>query len=186
MKTIKLSIILALLLSIHGSISAESKSQIYIGGGMDYEVTSTGKTTYHIRPEVGYFVSPKTAYGLGLNYFSSATTTGNVNGILVDIFHKHYSIKSGNLSLFWQSTVEFGTEKYTYTTSPSTLNVGYTGVSVVPGLSYDVNEGLTILAKFGGASLSLYTPSNSTAQNLVDLKLNFLNSGLSLGFIVKL
>jgi hypothetical protein len=171
---------------------SKPKSKFFVGGGMSFDVNSESSASYIIEPEVGYFVNPKSAFGAGVSYFSVPGTNTDLSGWHLNAFNRYYAYNFAKLSFFWESTLCFGYEKYRTGRMSNASEFNLIGISVVPGLSYELKDGLCFIAKFGGVSASMYKSIKNTAypfystDPFYDFKFNFLTSGLTLGVVARL
>jgi hypothetical protein len=194
-------------------------AQIFVGGGFSLNSTksssTTGSTTteqgknfnWDFSPEVGYFLSENLAVGLGFGIGNDKTTTPitlssnsehSVTNWSVRPFARYYALKSGSFSVFGEGALSIGgsssqtTNGSTTTDGPSTSNFG---ISIQPGISYDLSDKVSLLAKVGGIYYSSNGTSTTTGTgaNVVKTETSTPSFGLGLnlstisfGAIVKL
>ena len=196
----------------------ELNAQVFVGGGLGIysssistttgSITNNGPSTldYNFSPEVGFFIQDNLALGLRLSIFNQTTKT-NVNQNRDDThvtnswsiapFIRYYLAKSGNFSFFGEGALGIGgaTSK---NTSGSTTEEGPTttivSIGVSPGISYDLSEKVSLIAKLGGISYTSnsqketfgtgQSATTTTTSNPV-IGFNLGLNNLSFGAIVK-
>lgn len=194
-------------------------AQIFVGGGFGLESTTSSSTTgstttelgknfsYDFSPEVGYFLSENLALGLGFSIGNDKTTTPittttnseySVTDWSIRPFARYYAMKSGSFSVFGEGALNIGGTS-SQTTSGSTTTDGLSrstfGISIQPGISYDLSDKVSLIAKVGGiyynangTSITTGTGANAvkteTSSPVFGLGLRL--STISFGAIVKL
>jgi len=134
------------------------------GGKVKYDGNSTDKastTTFAFSPKVGYVLSENFCVGLQLNLSTRKVTTPGTPDDEVDKsftfgltpFARYYAVRINKLALFAQGNIGFSTTK-TKEKVGSTSNDGPTtnvfGFNVHPGISYDLNDRVSLEAVIGG------------------------------------
>ncbi|HNV51598.1 MAG TPA: outer membrane beta-barrel protein [Tenuifilaceae bacterium] len=134
------------------------------GGKVKYDGNSTDKastTTFGFSPKVGYVLSENFCIGLQLNLSTRKVTTPGAPDDIVEKsftfgltpFARYYAVRLNKLALFAQGNIGFSTTK-TKEKVGSTSNDGPTtnifGFNVHPGISYDLNDRVSLEAVIGG------------------------------------
>jgi opacity protein-like surface antigen len=137
------------------------------GGSQDDGIIKTDKNTstyFSFSPKIGKFLSEKVAAGVMLNFaYGKTTIPGNsvtINtGLEVGItpFLRYYAVRIDKFSVFGQANVgisSHGTKNKVdnvSTDGPNTTNFFF---SLVPGLSYDISDKLSLETNINLLNLS--------------------------------
>jgi len=171
-------ILIGLLVLVCNGLNA----QFFIGGRVgisasgsktgDGSETTQGPSTFsfNVMPSIGKFLSDNVALGCALSYsFSQSKTHGltetvsKSNNAGITPFLRYYPVKVSKFSVFGQANVgvtfgssstEVGTQ-----TSNGPKNTDF-GISISPGLAYDITDKIALETTLGFLSAS-YTYSNS-------------------------
>jgi hypothetical protein len=191
-------------------------AQVFVGGNVGFNAandktndggTIIGKSSNYsisISPNIGKFLSEKFAIGVALDISFSGNTTG-VNTETISkssslggsFFMRYYAIKWNKFSVFGQGNIGLGfSESSTKTGGSTTEGPKETKVylSFYPGLSYDVNEKLSLqttlnILSFGYNYISTRTDTykeNSSSFNIGAGLSNIVSIGaITVGAIYK-
>ena len=156
-----------LLLTVLLSIFCFSlNAQLFIGGNVGFNASSDktkdGGTTisnssgyaFSFSPYAGKFLSEKFAVGIALNVVTNTSKTGvnpetisNTSSFGFGLFARYYAIKWNKLSLYAQGNIgpSFSASKSktggVTTKGPNLTNIA---LSLYPGLSYDLNDKISL------------------------------------------
>jgi outer membrane protein len=141
-------------------------AQVFIGGNFgfntindktDYGGTTTDKTSNYslsLSPNVGKFLSDKFAIGLALDISLSVNTTGvnpetinKTSSLGGSLFLRYYAIKWNKLSVFGQGNIGLAFSNSSTKSGGSTSDgpkATKLYLSVYPGISYDINDKLSL------------------------------------------
>jgi hypothetical protein len=158
-------------------------AQLFVGGSLGLNSTKTSSTTgstttelgknfnYDFSPEVGYFLSENLALGLDFGIGNNKTTTPitpttnselSVTNWSIRPFARYYAMKSGSFSLFGEGAINIGGSSSQTTNGATTtdgLSTSTFGISLQPGIAYDLSDKVSLIAKVGG----IYYSSNGTS-----------------------
>lgn len=169
----------------------------FIMGQAGYSSANEGDTqTYSIVPQVGTFISPDFALGLGIGYIGSKNE--NDNGSLINtnkenlfvvkpLARKYWNL-TNNLYIFGELAVPMGFGKYTNeytinnTTTSSEAKFTNIGVQIAPGLDYYLSNNWSLEATFGLLGWQSTKPDGGDAANSFNFGLNSgVDSGVKIG-----
>ena len=153
------------------------------GGSIKSENTTTDKetsTSFGLSPQVGYFLSEDFAVGLGIGINSSREKSpgdpeviDKSTGFSIQPFARYYVLDLNKFSLFGEGQLSYSASSSkvetggTTTEGPSTSTVGF---SVFPGVSYDLNEKVSIEAFVNGFNLSYNHTTETTDVGDTEVK----------------
>jgi outer membrane protein len=181
-------------------------AQVFVGGNFSFNTsknkTDDGATTTHkvsnynftLSPNVGKFLSEKVAIGLALNI----SLTGYISGVNTETisksssigaspFLRYYAIKWNKVSLFGQGNIGIDFSSSSVKTGGVT-NDGPKDTrlyfSIYPGLSYDINDKLSLETSLNILSFGYYyiTTKDGSSKD----KHSSFNIGAGLGNIVSI
>lgn len=121
-----------------------ASAQFYVGGGVGYSKTESGNneaTVFSIAPEVGYVINEDWSVGATLGFENEEDVSKTFT---VEPYVRYTFLKAGNLSLFADGAVGFGTVKPEGGDNSTIWSVG-----VSPGVAYKLSPKFTVLAHFG-------------------------------------
>ena len=140
------------------AVAATMNAQVWVGGELGYTTSHKvgNKTTdkvLSIKPEVGYNLSDKfaVAVALGYSYASSLKdddlniTFNHVNTWAINPSLRYTFVKVGNFSAFLDGGIEFASQH----AKGYKKNLSTFGVSVKPGIAYNVSDKVTLVAHLG-------------------------------------
>ncbi len=182
------------------------------GGSIKSGETTTDKetsTSFTLSPQLGYFLSEDLAVGLGIGINSTREKSpgdpeviNKSTGFSIQPFARYYVLDMNKFSLFGEGQLSYSASSSkvesggTTTEGPSTSTVG---ISVSPGISYNLNEKVALEAFINGFNLSYTHTTEKTdvgerevkdrtsSFNLGGNMDNILTSGaVTVGVIVKL
>ena len=143
-------------------VAATMNAQGYVGGSLSY-INNTNKTnaaaevtrtTFAIAPEFGYKLDDKMAVGIALGFgtgkVKTENTTVNPNTstetksttFTIKPYLRYQALTAGKFNVFVDGGLNFST-----TSAEDMKNAMDFGLFVTPGISYDVNEKWSIVAK---------------------------------------
>ena len=167
------------------SASAE-KGGMYLGltgigspvgtGVMIYD----NKTDFGAAPEFGYFISDQLALGIVAGFYGSSIKDNegdNPFTFRVNPYARYFLIQDGNFGLFLQGNVAFES-----TNAPAKVSVF--GVSINPGVSYNLSDKFTATAAFGWLGFESTSPDGGDSTSEFGLRVNgsTLKVGLAFNF----
>lgn len=161
-----------------------ASAQLFVEGNLGFSTTG-GKTTvgststispsltsFNLTPSVGYMLSDDFHVGLGLNIgFSKSVTPGtpettdNTSLFGFAPFARYYAFRVNKFSLYAQGDMVwlFGSETTkvgsTETDGPETTKFG---INVTPGISYDLNDNISLMAQANLLRISYMNNSSKT------------------------
>jgi len=193
-----LSILLVAFVSLSGSAQIVSKSRLIglnLGLQSQYAPNAAinySSSSFNFQPSFGKFLNEKWLFSMGPEYFYTTSTSAqyysssrlstHTIGLnagmtrFVPIFEKLYFTLGGNL----YSRLSFSQNKITAFDGTTTFyrdNANNSGLIILPGFAYYLNQRWIITAGFGQLSYDLLINDNSTIH-----RLNFNLSTSSLGF----
>lgn len=194
------------------AVAATMNAQIYVGGSLGFSSQKTtaeytednvtvsadaSSTTFTFSPEVGYKLNDKMAVGLALGFTTgSADDTENLDATIkntefsIKPYFRYTFAQWNKVSLFADAELGFSTGKDTYEYSEDNVTVStdqkYSGFhfAIVPGIAYQANEKISVVAKLGnglGYWYTKYEPSDNLSVSTSEFGLNLNSLGLTLG-----
>jgi Outer membrane protein beta-barrel domain len=193
-------------------------AKLFVGGGLSLNSNSSSitsgtttlngdsKLSWNFAPEVGYYLSDNLAIGLSLGIGSSSITSpisATANKVTssstwaVSPFARYSIAKTGNFSFFGEGNLTIGGGSSQVTSGSTTLQGPATstfGIGVQPGISYDLSDKVSLIAKMGGVSYSnagtsvtsgTGTAAVTTTTSSPNLDFGLGLNNLSFGAIVK-
>jgi hypothetical protein len=170
--------------------------QIYLGGSTAFNI-STYKTPppmtydYHFSftPTVGKFLSEKLAIGIDLNFSHHGNKSHDNNNIETIIkstgagispFLRYYPIKWNKFAVYCQGNIGISLAKSNAKTESTTSTGKNTSMNlnIYPGLSYDINDKISLQTSINILSLNYYYIINQ--QGSVKYESSILNFGAGL------
>lgn len=132
--------------------SLSASAQVYVGGSVGYWHDATEKTnSFVLRPEIGYEVNEKWSFGTTVGY-----TYADAEGFSADLFefspyarYNYFRTDDGRLNLFVDGQVGIGVGSADYDGSDSSETAVYWNVGFRPGVSLNISEHFSFVAKFG-------------------------------------
>jgi hypothetical protein len=141
-------------------------AQVFVGGGFGFNgsnsITDNGTTTtleksdynFSFLPYAGKFLSEKVAAGVGLEIILSGTRTNSMietkhraSTVGISPFVRYYAIKWDKFSVYGEGNIGFSFSDSRVETEGSTTDGPKSTslyLNVYPGLSYDINEKLSL------------------------------------------
>lgn len=188
MKKILLTMAVAVL-----TVAASAQSKFYVGGSVGYSSESfdgaINTSSFKILPEIGYVLNDKMTIGAEFGYDltsnKNSTPSSSTGTLSVSPYFRYTLFNFGNVSIFGDGMVSVSTENTTTTYSDgSNTSTGETnlGFYIKPGLAYNLNNKICLVAKFGdifGYSSNRENKSGAKATNT--LKMLELNNKLTFG-----
>ncbi len=129
------------------AVSMFASAQFYIGGNVGFNKTdyNGAKTTnFKIAPDFGYVLNDNWAFGLALGFSDEESDEFYGKEYTVSPYARYTFYRNGALSLFADGVFEYARLK----PEASDAANGW-GVSVEPGIAYNLSEKFSIVAKFG-------------------------------------
>ncbi len=124
-------------------------AQTYVGGGLGFSSVDDKNidskiTTITISPEVGYKLSDKWSIGAKFDFEYAQTDDVDATGFTIAPYARYNFFKVGAVTLFADATVEIGGLKVDGGENNSAWSAGF-----VPGILYDVNDKISLVARAG-------------------------------------
>lgn len=134
-------------MAVVAAISASA--QTYVGGSFGYKNINPGDgedkiNTITIAPELGYNLSDKWAIGTTVDFDYTKKGDASTTGFIVAPYARYTVAHIDKIRLFLDGTVEFGT----YKVKGQDANSAW-GIGVKPGVAYDVNDKVSLIAHVG-------------------------------------
>ncbi len=154
-----------------------TQAQFFVGGSFSINATSgsveadgtsndkESTFSFGFNPKAGYFFSDQLMAGVGLTLSTSSTKTpgdpeviNRNNTVGLTPFARYYAFNLNKFSLFAQGQLPFSVnnqsrkEGSTTNEGPTTTNIG---LSVFPGVAYNLNETISLEAYINGFSFAL-------------------------------
>lgn len=135
------------------SVVAQQGSK-WLGGSLTLGSTDNGSGTetssFSIAPSFGYYLNDAWAIGIGVGYSSNTTETSNAEtkstGLTVNPFVRYKGWEIGKFAIFGQANLLYSSNETETTIGGVTVKAdgSTTGLNVVPGLSYNLNESFAL------------------------------------------
>lgn len=178
-----------------------SNAQIFVGGGLGLSTSggavnngnvTTNKTStmsFGFSPKIGKFFNEKVVAGVGLDLtFSRTKNPGNVDVITTSSglgfapFVRYYAVRWNKFSVFGEGTLDLSFLKNSSKAGNITAQGPKTNaisLSIVPGLSYDLNEKFSLETSLDFMQLG-FRNTNQVSGNSNDRTSNFaIGAGLN-------
>ncbi len=187
------------------AMSSISNAQFFVGGGVGFDLTggktvigstTTDKpktTSFDFSPVVGYVLSDNLEVGLELSLntektktFDTPETIGKTTGFGLSPFARYYAVKMDKFGIFAQGVLVYNLETSKLTVSSTTTKGPKTttlGFGVLPGISYDLNDQISLLAHINGLNLGFTRETEKDDNGNKDIDNNF-GFGVNLNGIV--
>ena len=189
-------------------MSAGVKAQLFVGGNFGFSSTGgsdkVGNTTvdapstrnFNLSPMAGYYLTPKMAVGVELNFNTGKSVTpgtpeivDKTNSFGIAPFLRYHAISFNKFSVFAQAGVGFSISSAktdvgsTSTDGPKNTSFGF-GVS--PGISYELNERFALETSINILSInySLSTTKEGSGATEEVTKRSGFNIGAGLDNVV--
>ena len=173
-------------------VAATMNAQVYVGGSLGFNSKHSGVadknyTTFTIAPEVGYTLSDKFAVGVALGFTSGdmltyqdkfgATYTGKATAFEIKPYARYTFAKLDNFSFFVDGAVWYGNANL------KNVDVKYNeyGIALEPGIAYNVNDKISLVAHIGSLGFSSMKADYSGAKADTEFGLGVSGSALSFG-----
>jgi hypothetical protein len=162
-------------------------AQVFVGGNLGFNTSggshdngtvktdNTTSTGFTFAPKIGKFLSDKTAIGIALNLsLSRITTPGNPetintsSGFGINPFLRYYAVRMDKFAVFGQANIEFSyavskqKEDGVTTDGPKITRFS---LSLVPGLSYDISDKLSLETTINILNLGFYDSIQKDGTN---------------------
>jgi outer membrane protein len=195
----KKSLFVCFLVTIVTTVSL--KAQLFIGGGVNLNSKTSSSqssndnkvktTSFNLTPRVGYYISDKTAFGLGVGLTTSKTTTPETeysgekieksNSWSFSPFVRYNLVQTGNFTLLSEGTIGLGGGKSTTTsgTNDQTVKRTFASINVKPIVQYSFSDKFLIETSLGGIGYSA-SKSKLDGQSGDGTKSSGINFGLGL------
>jgi outer membrane protein len=177
--------------AVGGSLSFNTTGGSYKTGSVSTDKTST--TTFEFSPMVGYFISEDLLVGGQLNFYNQKTKTpGNPERITknsyfgISPFARYYALRFQKISVFGQAqlSLAFGKEKIEIAGNSSDgPKATYFGLSITPGIAYDLSDKIQLQASINLASLAFSSEVEKDPNGDKDITTSF-NFGASTNNII--
>lgn len=173
-----------LLLAVAAISSLCASAQIYAGGSIGaWRNGSEHETQISIMPEVGYTLSDKTDIGATVGWSYDHSTGVSTNVFQVNPYYRYNFYQTGKVKFFVQGGFGVGAGKTSYSHGRDSSDTAVIwNVGITPGVSYDVSDNVTLLAKVGFLG---YKGANDAAKDggyADEWGFHFSSNDLSFGF----
>ncbi|MCD7978087.1 MAG: porin family protein [Tannerellaceae bacterium] len=166
------------------SMKAQETGQTWMGGGINFHVTSTDghtNTSVGISPEIGYKFADKWAIGTEISYthrkqYYESYGDESYNNFRIAPFLRSYIVQKE-----WGSFFLDGSVHYSY--SDFADGVHTFGLGLQPGVAIHLSERISFISKLGwlGYSYSSFDDINTHSAGL-DLNLSQVTFGINIHF----
>ncbi|MBR4379469.1 MAG: outer membrane beta-barrel protein [Prevotella sp.] len=151
------------MMAVMAAATLTANAQWWVGG----ELELTGehrvgadktKSTFGIKPEVGYSLNDKMDVALALGYTHSGnfetqtqtilgtqTVVSSSNQFIINPYLRYKFVKAGNFFAFVDGGVQYSTTHVNGIEN----NINTIGVAIVPGIAYSVSSKVTLVSKLG-------------------------------------
>jgi len=151
-------------------------AQYFVGGSLNFMGTDktesdgtsedqSSKTQFSFHPKGGIFYSENLMFGAELSFSirkdktpGDPETIERTTGFGISPFARYYAFQMGKFSLFGQGQLSLSTSS-TESESGGTTTEGPTnnriGLSVFPGIAYNINETIELEAKINGVNFGI-------------------------------
>lgn len=157
-----------------------ANAQVWVGGSLgfwnngDAEGNET-KTTFNIKPEVGYDLSEDWSIAIALGYELAKPEEGeNISALSANPYARYNLIKAGNFKLFLDGGFSFASYDMGGDDNYNAWNIG-----IKPGVAYSLNEKFSLVAHMGFLG---YQDADDELTGIVDKGFGFnFSNNLSFG-----
>ena len=149
-----------------------ANAQVWVGGSLGFRSYSDSdvsgiKSSFNIKPEVGYDLSEDWSIAIALGYEMTKPEVGDdISKISVNPYARYKVIKAGNFKAFLDGGFGF----------QSSDEVNDWNVAIKPGVAYSLNENFSIVAHLGDGLI--YRGGDTKEENGIALD---IANGLSFG-----
>ncbi|MBQ4520325.1 MAG: outer membrane beta-barrel protein [Bacteroidaceae bacterium] len=170
-----------------------ANAQIWVGGSLGFRTYSEDKvanwkSTFSIKPEVGYDLSEDLSIAIGLGYEMCKPEQGdNVSTLSVNPYARYKFLKAGNFSVFVDGGFTFETgdyfvgkdgeaQQYEDENGVPQKDGSMFNIAIRPGVAYAINDNFSVVAHLGDGLI--YRGGDNKAENGFALD---IANGLSFG-----
>lgn len=117
------------------AMSFSASAQLYVGGNAGLSVVAgngNSSVNFSVAPEAGYNFNDSMAVGVALHFSNPST-------FYASPYFRYFFTKAGNFRFFADATADLGTVSSSF----------YWGVSVNPGVAYNINNRWGIVTHLG-------------------------------------
>ena len=145
-----------ILMAAFAVASVAASAQVYVGGGIGFSsnkaahaegVDVDAVNTIEILPEVGYKLDDKMAVGIGLGFVNAKQGDNKSTSFSIAPYFRYTFVKWGNVGLFADAQFAYENTKVEVNNVEAKSNAWSLGIK--PGVSVDLTEKVTFLAKVG-------------------------------------
>ena len=178
-----------------------ASAQYFVGGGLNFNATG-GKTefdgtsedkpsttSFSFHPKGGIFHSENLMFGAELNFSieknktpGDPETIERTTGFGISPFARFYAFQMGKFTLFGQGQLNLSTSS-TEEESGGTTTEGPTnnriGLSVFPGIAYNINEKIELEAKINGVDFGINR--NVSKEDVAGNEVKNINTNFGFG-----
>lgn len=175
------------------AVAATMNAQLYVGGQLGFGSTtnktegtvngvtqSTELTTtdFNFGPEVGYKINDKMAVGLALTFgYTSEETAKNpdtkdkTTNFAIKPYFRYTFVQFGKVGLFADGQIGFESGKISRevnnngTTTTRDIKTSGFSIAIVPGVSYQASDKISVVAKLG-KGLGFWNTKTTTPTNV--------------------
>ena len=173
-------------------VAATMNAQVYVGGSLGFNSKHSGAldksfTTFTIAPEVGYNLNEKWAVGVALGFTTGDLMTftdkfgGTYNGKATAFEIKPYArytfAKLDNFNFFIDGAVWYSNANL----KDNDVKVNTFGIALQPGVAYNVNDKISLVAHIGSLGFESQKPNYDGAKADTEFGLGVSGSALSFG-----
>ena len=161
-----------ILMAAFAVASVAASAQVYVGGGLGFSsekaahvegVDVDALNTIKILPEVGYKLDDKMAVGIGLGFVNAKQGDNKSTSFSIAPYFRYTFVKWGNVGLFADAQFAYENTKVEVNNVEAKSNAWSLGIK--PGVSVDLSENVTFLAKVGWLGYRSEKPEGMKASS---------------------
>lgn len=157
------------------TVSIANAQDFCLGGSLGFwNNNSADKTTLSITPDIGYTLSSKWYFGIGIGYQYTKHEDLKINSFMLNPYARYSYFTAGKVRLFMDGTFGLSNDKPTGRKSETAWQVG-----VKPGMIIGLTDRFSLAAHFGFLG---YRDADSDINALGDKGWGLDLSGNSLSF----
>ena len=165
-----------ILMAAFAVASVAASAQVYVGGGIGFSsekaahaegVDVDALNTIKILPEVGYKLDDKMAVGIGLGFVHAKQGDNKSTSFSIAPYFRYTFVKWGNVGLFADAQFAYEHVKDELVVAGQKVEAKSNAWSlgIKPGVSVDLSENVTFLAKVGWLGYRSEKPEGMKASS---------------------